>query len=89
MNKDLLCKSCHQPESVHEHQIFCPDDLPKGQVWVHMNGPGEPHWEIRGTGAILDVPRSSASRPCITVTGVNTNICVAEGCFGYACLRSP
>lgn len=24
------------------------------QVWVWMNGPGAPHWEIRGTGVIFD-----------------------------------
>jgi hypothetical protein len=23
------------------------------QVWVGMNGPGKPHWEVRGTGALL------------------------------------
>jgi hypothetical protein len=22
------------------------------QVWAGMNGPGRPHWEVRGTGAI-------------------------------------
>lgn len=24
-----------------------------GQTWVWMNGPGEPHWEIRGTGLVF------------------------------------
>ena len=28
--------------------------LPPGQVWVGMNGPDAPHWEPRGTGALLD-----------------------------------
>lgn len=23
------------------------------QVWVWMNGPGKPHWEVRGTGLKL------------------------------------
>lgn len=23
------------------------------QVWAWMNGPGKPHWEVRGTGARL------------------------------------
>lgn len=23
------------------------------QLWVWMYGPGKPHWEIRGTGALL------------------------------------
>lgn len=23
------------------------------QVWVWMQGPGKPHWEIRGTGLVL------------------------------------
>ena len=26
--------------------------LPAGQVWAWMNGPGIPHWEVRGTGAL-------------------------------------
>lgn len=24
------------------------------QVWVGMNGPGKPHWEVRGTGVLLN-----------------------------------
>lgn len=28
--------------------------LERHQVWVWMNGPGHPHWEIRGTGALLE-----------------------------------
>lgn len=28
----------------------------KHQVWAWMNGPGRPHWEIRGTGLVLDEP---------------------------------
>jgi hypothetical protein len=23
------------------------------QVWVGMNGPGKPHWEVRGTGCVI------------------------------------
>lgn len=32
------------------------EPLPRGQVWVWMNGPGTPHWEIRGTGALVEEP---------------------------------
>lgn len=28
--------------------------LPHGQVWVWLNGAEIPHWEIRGTGAIIE-----------------------------------
>lgn len=28
--------------------------IDNGQVWVWMNGPGDPHWEMRGTGLIAD-----------------------------------
>lgn len=28
--------------------------LESHQVWAWMNGPGTPHWEVRGTGALLD-----------------------------------
>lgn len=27
--------------------------LPPGQVWAWMHGPGTPHWEPRGTGALV------------------------------------
>jgi hypothetical protein len=30
--------------------------LESHQVWAWMNGPGTPHWEIRGTGAIWPDP---------------------------------
>lgn len=26
--------------------------LPAGQIWVWMGGPGTPHWEVVGTGAL-------------------------------------
>jgi hypothetical protein len=29
-----------------------PEMEASGQHWVWMNGPGEPHWEIRGTGVV-------------------------------------
>lgn len=28
------------------------------QVWVWMNGPGTPHWEVRGTGALPEEDRA-------------------------------
>lgn len=28
--------------------------LPPGQVYVWMNGPGTPQWEVQGTGVVLD-----------------------------------
>lgn len=30
------------------------EGLESHQVWVWMNGPGQPHWEVRGTGVALD-----------------------------------
>lgn len=32
------------------------------QVWAWMNGPGAPHWEVRGTGAVLDPETERAHR---------------------------
>lgn len=36
-------------------------ELEPGQVWVQMNGPGKPHWEIRGTGLRNDSADSGSA----------------------------
>lgn len=30
------------------------EPLPPGQVWVWLGGAAVPHWEVRGTGVVLD-----------------------------------
>jgi hypothetical protein len=36
-----------------------PEMVANGQVWAGMNGPGRPHWEVRGTGAMMSDPPES------------------------------
>lgn len=33
------------------------------QVWAWMNGPGRPHWEVRGTGLVLDELTEAMTKP--------------------------
>lgn len=38
----------------YKAHLIAGDDVSSHQHQVWMNGPGEPHWEIRGTGLIDD-----------------------------------
>jgi hypothetical protein len=31
-----------------------PRTMESHQLWVWMNGPGAPHWEVRGTGVFME-----------------------------------
>jgi hypothetical protein len=54
--RDYVNISGDIPEELIDRNNRPSDNLPgmeSHQVWVWMNGPGKPHWEIRGTGAMF------------------------------------